>query len=111
LSLGEWPKDLAALYGMTFQSICNWIHRLNEGGDKALPGKPKPGHPGRLVLPSYFPDLNPMERIWWYMRKKITHSGHIETMVARIEAFRKLMENFAQEKRLGKDLSRLTMQL
>jgi transposase len=36
------------LYGTTFKSICNWIHRLNEGGVEALLGKPKPGRPGRL---------------------------------------------------------------
>ena len=48
VSLGKRPKDLAALYGTTFKSICNWIHRLNEGGVEALLDKPKPGRPGRL---------------------------------------------------------------
>jgi putative transposase len=62
-----------------------------------------------IFLPPYSPDLNPMERIWWYMRKKITHNRYVETMVARIEAFRRLMENFAHENQLGKDLSRLTI--
>jgi transposase len=23
-----------------------------------------------VYLPAYSPDLNPIERIWWYMRKK-----------------------------------------
>ena len=27
-----------------------------------------------LYLPAYSPDLNPIERAWWYMRKKITHN-------------------------------------
>ena len=30
-----------------------------------------------IFLPPYSPDLNPMERIWWYMRKKITHNDAI----------------------------------
>jgi len=30
-----------------------------------------------LFLPAYSPDLNPMERVWWYMRKKISHNRYI----------------------------------
>ncbi len=64
-----------------------------------------------VFLPPYSPDLNPMERIWWYMRKKITHNRYVETMEARIEAFHRLMENFAEENQLGKNLSKLIVQL
>ena len=64
-----------------------------------------------VFLPPYSPDLNPMERIWWYMRKKITHNRYVETMEARIEAFRRLMGNFSEENQLGKDLSKLIVQL
>ncbi len=27
-----------------------------------------------LYLPPYSPDLNPIERAWWFMRKSITHN-------------------------------------
>jgi putative transposase len=37
-----------------------------------------------IFLPPYSPDLNPMERIWWYMRKKITHNRFIHTLRERI---------------------------
>ena len=48
VSLGKRPQDLEDLYDTTFKSICNWIHRLNEGGVEALLDKPKTGRPGRL---------------------------------------------------------------
>lgn len=33
-----------------------------------------------LYLPPYSPELNPIERVWWYMRKKITHNRFLETL-------------------------------
>ncbi|MCK6605756.1 MAG: IS630 family transposase [Ignavibacteriaceae bacterium] len=31
-------------------------------------------------LSAYSQDLNPIERIWWYMRRKITHNLAVESM-------------------------------
>ncbi len=36
-----------------------------------------------MYLPAYSPDLNPIERAWWYMRKKITHNRYIESLEER----------------------------
>ena len=43
-------------------------------------------------LPPYSPDLNPIERVWWWMRKHIAHNRAVETMQQRIDAFNKLFE-------------------
>ena len=64
-----------------------------------------------LYLPAYSPDLNPVERIWWYMRKKITHNRYVENMVDRIKCFDELMEVFKIENQLGKNLSTLTVNI
>lgn len=36
-----------------------------------------------MFLPPYSPDLNPIERVWWFMRKRITHNRYIETLKER----------------------------
>lgn len=36
-----------------------------------------------MFLPSYCPDLNPIERVWWLMRKRITHNRYVESMQER----------------------------
>ncbi|MFH1563510.1 MAG: IS630 family transposase, partial [Nitrospirota bacterium] len=33
-----------------------------------------------IYLPPYSPDLNPMERQWWYMRKRATHTILFDTL-------------------------------
>jgi transposase len=38
-------------------------------------------------LPPYSPDLNAVERAWWYMRKKITHNRFIKSLKERKAAF------------------------
>lgn len=48
VSLGKRPKDLEELYDTSFKSICNWVHRLNEGGVDALIDKVRPGRPQKL---------------------------------------------------------------
>jgi transposase len=48
VSLGKRPKDLEGIYETSFKSICNWIHKLNEGGVEALVDKEKPGRSKRL---------------------------------------------------------------
>ena len=60
-----------------------------------------------VYLPSYSPDLNPIERIWWYMRKKITHNRYLETMEDRVEKFNQLMDTFKIENCIGKNLCNL----
>lgn len=47
-----------------------------------------------VYLPAYSPELNPIERAWWYMRKKITHNRYILTMDQRKEAFWKMFSHF-----------------
>lgn len=47
-----------------------------------------------VYLPPYSPELNPVERAWWYMRKKITHNRYIHSMEGRMVAFWKLFSHF-----------------
>jgi len=64
-----------------------------------------------VYLPAYSPDLNPIERIWWYMRKKISHNRYLETMDVRISKFNELMMEFKTENQLGKKLSKLIVNI
>jgi transposase len=41
-------------------------------------------------LPAYSPDLNPVERVWWYMRKSITHNRFLSSLNERIAKFWRL---------------------
>lgn len=47
-----------------------------------------------VYLPPYSPDLNPVERAWWYMRKKITHNRYLYTLEERKKAFWKMFSHF-----------------
>jgi transposase len=47
-----------------------------------------------VYLPPYSPELNPVERAWWFMRKKITHNRYLNTMAERKRAFWKLFSQF-----------------
>jgi transposase len=47
-----------------------------------------------VYLPPYSPELNPIERAWWYMRKKITHNRYVRTMDERLSAFWKMFSHF-----------------
>ena len=38
-------------------------------------------------LPAYSPDLNPVERVWWFMRKSITHNRYLSSLKERIAKF------------------------
>ncbi len=64
-----------------------------------------------VYLPAYSPDLNPVERIWWYMRKKISHNRYLETMEERLTKFNELMSQFKIENSLGKNLSHLIVNI
>jgi len=47
-----------------------------------------------IFLPPYSPDLNPIERVWWYMRKNITHNRTFESLKIRKISFWKLMSPY-----------------
>jgi len=64
-----------------------------------------------VYLPPYSPDLNPVERIWWYMIKKISHNRYLEKMTDRITKFNELMNQFKCENILGKKLARLIINI
>ena len=44
-------------------------------------------------LPAYSPDLNPVERVWWYMRKSITHNRYLQSIKERIAKFWQLLSS------------------
>ena len=47
-----------------------------------------------VYLPAYSPELNPIERAWWYMRKKITHNRYVTSLEERIKVFWKMFSHF-----------------
>lgn len=47
-----------------------------------------------FFLPSYSPDLNAVERAWWYMRKKITNNRYTMTLKERKNEFWKMFSHF-----------------
>lgn len=47
-----------------------------------------------FYLPPYSPELNPVERAWWYMRKKITHNRYVKSLKERKIAFWKMFSYF-----------------
>lgn len=40
-------------------------------------------------LPPYSPELNPVERLWWWLRKEVTHNQIFETLEAMMNALEK----------------------
>jgi len=47
-----------------------------------------------FFLPPYSPDLNAVERAWWYMRKKITHNRFVKSLKERKALFWKMFSHF-----------------
>ncbi len=47
-----------------------------------------------MFLPAYSPDLNPIERIWWYMRKKIMNNRYVDTLKNRMIEFWKIFSHY-----------------
>ena len=47
-----------------------------------------------MYLPPYSPDLNPIERAWWFMRKSITHNRFVESLTMRKKKFWKMFSYF-----------------
>lgn len=64
-----------------------------------------------VFLPPYSPDLNPIERIWWYMRKKVTHNRGLQTMNERIDAYHKFMEELRVPSDIGRNLCHLRVNI
>lgn len=49
-----------------------------------------------IFLPPYSPDLNPVERVWWFMRKYITHCRAFKSLKIRKIYFWKFMSQYAK---------------
>ena len=49
-----------------------------------------------FFLPPYSPDLNAVERAWWYMRKKITNNRYLKTLKERKSEFWKMFSHYQQ---------------
>jgi len=47
-----------------------------------------------FFLPPYSPDLNAVERAWWYMRKKITHNRYVKSLKERKALFWQMFSHF-----------------
>ncbi len=47
-----------------------------------------------FFLPAYSPDFNPMERVWWYMRKSITNNRYVQSLKERMKSFWKLFSHY-----------------
>jgi transposase len=47
-----------------------------------------------FFLPAYSPDFNPIERVWWYMRKKISNNRYIDSLNNRMIAFWRMFSHF-----------------
>lgn len=47
-----------------------------------------------MYLPAYSPDFNPIERVWWYMRKKIMNNRYVNTLKNRMVEFWKMFSHY-----------------
>jgi len=47
-----------------------------------------------MFLPAYSPDFNPIERVWWYMRKKISNNRFVDSLKNRLKAFWKMFSHY-----------------
>lgn len=57
-----------------------------------------------LFLPPYSPNLNPIERVWWFMRKSITHNRFVVDMQQRIEKFSLMFDKFVKPNQIIKNV-------
>lgn len=60
-----------------------------------------------VFLPAYSPDLNPIERVWWYMRKKITNNRYVDTLENRMKEFWKMFSHYQKPNQTIVDLCNL----
>ena len=54
-----------------------------------------------IFLPPYSPDLNPVERVWWLMRKQVTHNRWVKSMEDRLADFHQWHEHTSQQQILS----------
>ncbi len=47
-----------------------------------------------IYLPPYSPELNPIERVWWWMRKKITHNRYVKSLKERKKIFWQMFSHY-----------------
>jgi transposase len=60
-----------------------------------------------MFLPAYSPDFNPIERVWWYMRKKITNNRYVDTLKNRMIEFWKMFSHYQKPNQFMVDLCNL----
>lgn len=60
-----------------------------------------------MFLPAYSPDFNPIERVWWYMRKKITNNRYTETLKNRMIEFWKMFSHYQKPNQIIVNLCNL----
>jgi transposase len=49
-----------------------------------------------MYLPPYSPNLNPIERVWWFMRKSITHNRYLVSLQERKKKFLQMFSHFTK---------------
>ena len=47
-----------------------------------------------MFLLAYSPDFNPIERVWWYMRKKIMNNRYVDTLKNKMIEFWKMFSHY-----------------
>ena len=47
-----------------------------------------------IILPPYSQDFNPIERVWWYMRKTISNNRYVDSLENRMVKFWKMFSHF-----------------
>ena len=50
-----------------------------------------------MPLPTYAPQLNPIELLWKYLRRKVTHNYLFESVVKLVEAVTQFFEQMHQD--------------
>jgi transposase len=51
-----------------------------------------------LYLPSYSPELNPVEKLWQWLRKEVTHNSLFETLEDMMDALEEKFRQFTPER-------------
>ena len=74
---------------------------LDQAGWHKAKGLKVPSNINLMFLPPYSPELNPVEKLWQWLRKEVTHNNLFKTLEALMNAlekeFRKLTsQKFAQ---------------
>lgn len=60
-----------------------------------------------FFLPAYSPDFNPIERVWWYMRKKISNNRYVDSLKDRMKQFWKMFSQYQKPNEFIVDLCNL----